>query len=131
MKLLSAKIFSVDLVRKNPDKVFLFGDNLKGYGKGGQAIIRNESNAIGIPTKKAPSMDKTAFFTDAEYTSNKKVIDEAFNKIPKGKNIPINATKIRDLLIKGKKIPCILNYYNSKGENYARRTTATNRKSTH
>ena len=89
MKLLSAKIFSVDLVRKNPDKVFLFGDNLKGYGKGGQAIIRNESNAIGIPTKKAPSMDKTAFFTDAEYTSNKKVIDEAFNKIPRGKTIVV------------------------------------------
>ena len=89
MKILSAKIFSVNLVKKNPDKVFLFGDNLKGYGKGGQAIIRNESNAIGIPTKKAPSMDKTAFFTDAEYTSNKKVIDEAFNKIPRGKTIVV------------------------------------------
>ncbi len=89
MKLLSAKIFSVDLVRKNPDKVFLFGDNLKGYGKGGQAIIRDEPNAIGIPTKKAPSMDKTAFFTDAEYTSNKKFIDEAFAKIPRGKTIVV------------------------------------------
>ena len=89
MKLLSAKIFSVNLVKKNPDKVFLFGDNLKGYGKGGQAIIRDEPNAIGIPTKKAPSMDKTAFFTDAEYTSNKKVIDEAFSKIPRGKTIVV------------------------------------------
>ena len=39
--------------------------------------------------KKAPSMDKTAFFTDAEYTSNKKVIDEAFNKIPRGKTIVV------------------------------------------
>ena len=79
----------VNLVKKNPDKVFLFGDNLKGYGKGGQAIIRDEPNAIGIPTKKAPSMDKTAFFTDAEYTSNKKVIDEAFSKIPRGKTIVV------------------------------------------
>ena len=89
MKLLSAKIFSVDLVKKNPDKVFLFGDNLKKYGKGGQAIIRDEPNTIGIPTKKAPSMDKTAFFTDAEYTSNKKFIDEAFAKIPRGKIIVV------------------------------------------
>ena len=89
MKILSAKIFSVNLVKKNPDKVFLFGDNLKGYGKGGQAIIRDEPNAIGIPTKKAPSMDKTAFFTDAEYASNKKVIDEAFTKIPRGKTIVV------------------------------------------
>jgi hypothetical protein len=89
MKLLSAKLYSVALLRKHPDKVFLFGDNLKGYGKGGQAIIRDEINAIGIPTKKSPSMDKTAFFTDTEYTYNKKVIDEAFMKIPKNKTIVV------------------------------------------
>jgi hypothetical protein len=89
MKLLAAKIYSVNLLRKNPDKIFLFGDNLKGYGKGGQAVIRDEINAIGIPTKKSPSMDKTAFFTDTEYTYNKKVIDEAFIKIPKGKTIVV------------------------------------------
>jgi hypothetical protein len=89
MKLLSAKLYSVVLLRKHPDKVFLFGDNLKGYGKGGQAIIRDEINAIGIPTKKSPSMDKTAFFTDTEYTYNKKVIDEAFMKIPKDKTIVV------------------------------------------
>jgi hypothetical protein len=89
MKLLSAKLYSVALLRKHPDKVFLFGDNLKGYGKGGQAIIRDEINAIGIPTKKSPSMDKTAFFTDTEYTYNKKVIDEAFMKIPKDKTIVV------------------------------------------
>ena len=34
-------------------------------------------------------MDKTAFFTDTEYTYNKKVIDEAFMKIPKDKTIVV------------------------------------------
>ena len=89
MKLLSAKMYSVSLLRKNPDKVFIFGDNLKGYGKGGQAIIRDEPNAIGIPTKKAPSMNPGSFFTDAEYAANKQAIDLAFTKIPRGKTIVV------------------------------------------
>ena len=89
MKLLSAKMYSVSLLRKNPDKVFIFGDNLKGYGKGGQAIIRDEPNAIGIPTKKAPSMNPGSFFTDAEYAANKQAIDQAFTKIPRGKTIVV------------------------------------------
>ena len=89
MKLLSAKVYSVSLLRKNPDKVFIFGDNLKGYGKGGQAIIRDEPNAIGIPTKKAPSMNPGSFFTDAEYAANKQAIDLAFTKIPRGKTIVV------------------------------------------
>ena len=89
MKLLSAKMYSVSLLRKNPDKVFIFGDNLKGYGKGGQAIIRDEPNAIGIPTKKAPSMNPGSFFTDVEYAANKQAIDQAFTKIPRGKTIVV------------------------------------------
>ena len=80
---------TVSTLRSNPDKVYLFGDNLVGRGKGGQAIIRDEPNAVGIPTKKTPSMGNNAFFTDAEYDSNIKAIDEAFAKIPEGKTIVI------------------------------------------
>jgi hypothetical protein len=87
MKIITIKRFNVNLIRNNPDKIFLFGDNLKGWGKGGQAIIRDEPNAIGIPTKKAPHMNKNAFFTDTEYSNNIKHIDEAFNKIPKGSTV--------------------------------------------
>ncbi len=40
-------------VRAEPDKIFLFGDNLKESGYGGQAKeMRGEANARGIPTKK-------------------------------------------------------------------------------
>ena len=44
-----------EYVRANPDKIFLFGDNLEQRGLGGQAAaMRGEPNAVGIPTKKRP-----------------------------------------------------------------------------
>jgi len=85
MKILSTKRYSVNLLRKHKDKVFVFGDNLIRKGKGGQAIIRDEPNAIGIPTKKLPSMSNDAFFSDKEFSKNKIAIDNAINKIPKNK----------------------------------------------
>ena len=52
------------LLRNNPDKIYVFGDNMKRYGKRGQAIIRDEPNAFGVATKRYPSMDDWAFFSD-------------------------------------------------------------------
>lgn len=52
--------------KANPDKLFVFGDNLAGWGYAGQAEIRREMNAFGVPTKRYPSMEKGAFFTDRE-----------------------------------------------------------------
>ena len=51
--------------------------------------MRGEPNAAGIPTKKTPSTDDGAYFTDAELKQNKAAIDAAFNKIPADKNIVI------------------------------------------
>tara|TARA_Y100001973_G_scaffold30409_1_gene45953 strand:+ start:163 stop:8913 length:8751 start_codon:yes stop_codon:yes gene_type:complete len=83
------KITREDL-QNNPDTVYLFGDNLQGKGKGGQAAaMRGEPNAAGIPTKKTPSTDDGAYFTDAELKQNKAAIDAAFDKIPADKNIVI------------------------------------------
>ena len=72
------KIFSVKDCNNNPNKIYIFGDNLCGIGKGGQAIIRDCSNAFGIPTKRAPSMDSSAFFSDQfdEYEAVKAKIEE-------------------------------------------------------
>ncbi len=79
-----------DDLKKNPDKVFLFGDNLLGVGYGGQAKeMRGELNAFGIPTKKLPSNNTNAFFSDAEFASNKSHIDKAFSRIPRDKIIVI------------------------------------------
>lgn len=56
---------TVDLCRANPAKVFVFGDNLAGYGTAGQACIRKEPNAFGIPTKRYPSTHEGAYFSDS------------------------------------------------------------------
>lgn len=48
-----------------PKVYFVFGDNLARKGYGGQAKeMRGEPNAIGIATKRLPSMDPEAFFSD-------------------------------------------------------------------
>ncbi|ELQ8317897.1 hypothetical protein R2571_006804 [Pseudomonas aeruginosa] len=57
---------SAELLRANPGRVFVFGDNLIKRGTAGQAIIRAEPNAFGIPTKRLPSMSEMAFFSDRE-----------------------------------------------------------------
>lgn len=44
--------WTVAIVRQYPNALFVFGDNDCGKGTGGQAIIRNEPNSIGLPTKK-------------------------------------------------------------------------------
>lgn len=62
-------------VKENPDKIFIFGDNIQRTGKGGQAIIRDNDNAFGIATKKLPNTNKEAYFSDNELEENKKVID--------------------------------------------------------
>lgn len=55
---------SVSSCRASPNSVFVFGDNLVQKGKAGQACIRDEVNAFGIPTKRYPSMSDSSFFSD-------------------------------------------------------------------
>ncbi len=50
-------------LRREPDKLFVFGDNVQRRGHGGQAKeMRGEPNAVGIPTKWSPTMSPSAFF---------------------------------------------------------------------
>jgi endonuclease YncB( thermonuclease family)/pyruvate/2-oxoglutarate dehydrogenase complex dihydrolipoamide acyltransferase (E2) component len=78
-------------VEADPSTYYLFGDNLKREGFGGQATIRNAvtKNVIGIPTKKTKSTDEAAYFTDADYDLAVAEIDKAFASIPKGASIVI------------------------------------------
>mgnify|MGYP006999672235 CR=1 FL=1 len=48
--------WSIEDVIKSPNKIFIYGDNDLRTGLGGQAIIRNESNTLGIRTKKFPPL---------------------------------------------------------------------------
>ena len=58
--------YSSELCNKNPNKLFVFGDNMIRRGKAGQAVIRDCDNAFGIVTKVLPSMSNQAFFSDNE-----------------------------------------------------------------
>ena len=68
--------YSVQDVRNNSDKIFVFGDNSIRQGTGGQAQIRHEPNAVGIMTKKFPRNTPDAFLYDSEYEENIKRINE-------------------------------------------------------
>ena len=69
--------YTIQLCKDNPDKLFIFGDNLIKQGCGGQAIIRNCSNTFGISTKRLPSMTEDSFFSDQfdEYEAVKQAIE--------------------------------------------------------
>lgn len=62
--LFQKRIFREDL-RANPGVIYVFGDNLKRVGMGGQAgEMRGEPNAVGVATKAAPGMSEADFFSD-------------------------------------------------------------------
>lgn len=54
--------YTPELLEKNPDTIFVFGDNAKRLGRGGQAIIRGAPNAYGIATKRVGDMARGSFF---------------------------------------------------------------------
>lgn len=70
------KFITREYVRANPEKLFLFGDNLDHIGMGGQAgAMRYEPNSLGIPTKKKPGMNDQDFLSDGEYMANCEMLD--------------------------------------------------------
>jgi hypothetical protein len=68
-------------VRDSPDHLYVFGDNDISSGKGGQAIIRDEPNSIGLPTKKYPNNMAASFYSDVEYDTNVAKINIALQRI--------------------------------------------------
>lgn len=69
-------------LRMKPEWLFVFGDNMQRRGRGGQAReMRGEPNAVGIVTKRAPSMDRRAFFSDDDYAEVAEVVYEAFERL--------------------------------------------------
>lgn len=79
MPILIMARYTRELIRANPDKFFVFGDNEDRKGLGGQAAeARGEPNAIGIVTKQSPSNTDDSFYTDKEYSTNIDVILQDF-----------------------------------------------------
>lgn len=70
MPLIFQKMIRREDLRNNPDWIYVFGDNFKRVGLGGQAgEMRGEPNAIGIATKHAPGMQDSDFFHDDQFVN--------------------------------------------------------------
>jgi hypothetical protein len=65
--------YTPELMELNPDVVFVFGDNTRRIGKGGQAIIRDFPNALGIATKRIGDMARGSFFQEGDANDRKAV----------------------------------------------------------
>ena len=76
-----ANYYTSELLKANPDKIYVFGDNNQRQGKKGQASVRDEANAMGISTKLRPSADENAFMTDNQIKANAAIIDSDIAKI--------------------------------------------------
>ena len=76
-KILIVRRYTRALIRSQPKRLFVFGDNLARVGYGGQAAeARGELNVIGIATKRSPR----SFFTETEqdFVDAKEQIVKAF-----------------------------------------------------
>ena len=57
-----------DVLERFPNTLFLFGDNMRRQGYGGQAgAMRDHPNCFGVPTKWAPDTQKTSYFKDEDF----------------------------------------------------------------
>lgn len=108
--------YTVETLRSNADKVYIFGDNNIRKGKGGQAIIRDEPNALGIRTKLLPNNSDAAFMTDESYNENIIKIDEDIQAIlDSGKEVVFPEDGIGTGLAKlAEKAPKTFEYLNTK-----------------
>ena len=71
-------------LRRNPEVLYVFGDNVARKGFGGQAkAMRGEPNAVGVRTKNSPLMARTAFFTDDpdDVETQNRLIDQDFVRL--------------------------------------------------
>lgn len=70
------------MVQSEPDTLFVFGDNFVRKGFGGQAKeMRGEPNAVGICTKRYPSMRQNAFLSNDDYKEWRAKTIPAYRKL--------------------------------------------------
>jgi hypothetical protein len=51
----------------NSNAIFVFGDNLQGWGHGGAAVLRDHPQSLGFITKKFPDNQDGSFYIPKEY----------------------------------------------------------------
>jgi hypothetical protein len=96
--ILFAGWYSPELCQQHPDKTFVFGDNTRRFGMGGQAIIRNQPNSYGISTKRYPSMSEASFFAEGNERDLQVVlgdIEGVWRLLEQGRTVVIPVTMDR------------------------------------
>jgi len=69
-------------IRARPAWLYVFGDNMKRRGLGGQAKeARDEPNAVGIPTKWSPGTHQRDYLFDGDFDAVKPALDHEFEKL--------------------------------------------------
>lgn len=68
------------MLKDNPNTLYVFGDNMIEQGYGGQAKeMRGEQNAVGIPTKNYPGIKPQDYFSDDDFAIASAKIAKAFS----------------------------------------------------
>jgi hypothetical protein len=62
--LIEQSFYSTDMLRSNPEKIYVFGDDVQSYGKTRHSIILDEPNAFGVATKLKYRDSIDSYFTD-------------------------------------------------------------------
>lgn len=76
------KMIHRDDCRRNPSVLYLFGDNERRTGMGGQAAeMRGEPNVVGIRTKRAPGRDDQDFWNDKQFEKNCALMEEDLSRV--------------------------------------------------
>ena len=63
-------IITKEFLDKNPNAIFVFGDNLKRVGLGGAAILREHPQAYGFITKRSPDNRDESFYKPEHYRTD-------------------------------------------------------------
>lgn len=77
MKIETDDLFSIEKCKENPDKLYVFGDNLERVGMGGQAIIRKQPNSFGVATK----YNIAQSYSDTKLMENRNFIDRELDEL--------------------------------------------------
>ena len=84
--------YSIGLCKLNPDLFFIFGDNMQRVGMGGQAIIRQQPNILGVATKRDPG---NGFMHDCPFDMGQVMSDlmQVDKAIAEGKRVVVPITR--------------------------------------
>lgn len=64
---MSNTLITAEILRENPNWIFVFGDNLLRTGYGGAAALRDEPNTYGFLTKLFPDDNSGSYYKPSDY----------------------------------------------------------------